>query len=185
MPALDASVSNAFVYDIVLPGETAHLEFNLQNTGAAPWNGSEYSLEAQADDSGAAPRSLPVVGQVSPGETATWNLGFLVSGSPGVRRFPYRMQFAGQPFGQIATGYVFVLPEALKDMEAKIRDQIEEWKRKGQKTIDDLVQGIWQEIQREIERQAQRAVGQLCQGTGVLLALVLLIGYRGWYGRAR
>jgi hypothetical protein len=95
------------------------------------------------------------------------------------------MQFAGQPFGQIATGYVFVLPEALKDMEAKIRDQIEEWKRKGQKTIDDLVQGIWQEIQREIERQAQRAVGQLCQGTGVLLALVLLIGYRGWYGRAR
>lgn len=185
IPALDASATNAFVYDIVLPGETASLEFHLQNTGAAPWNGSEHSLEAQAGDFGAAPRSLPVVGQVSPGETATWNVNFVVSGSPGVRRFPYRMQFAGQPFGQVVTGYVFVVPEALKDMEAKIRGQIEDWKRQGQKTIDDLVQGIWQEIQREIERQAQRAVGQLCQGTGVLLAMVLLIGCRGWHVRAR
>ena len=160
-PLLQASPESALVYDIVLPDETAELHMKMRNEGATMWYSPDYEFLQVSGDLSDAPSTMAIQERVPPGTIIAWHIRFPVSGSPGIHRLVYQMHHNGEPFGDIATAYVIVLPEPLKDMEQQLRDQIDEWQRQGKQTIEELMQQIWQSIQEELERQAQNLAEKL------------------------
>lgn len=181
LPEDHASPTSALFYDVVLPGETAQLEIRLRNEGRATWAGPGYELRRLSGHLPAAPEVLPLQGPVPPGDTATWTIRIPVSTMAAPRLLRYQMHHNGQPFGQVATGYIIVLPEELREFEGRIREQIEEWQRQGEQAVEELMQQIWETIQAEIERQARSFLEKLlegCLGPGTMLGLVLALVWR-------
>lgn len=169
------------VYDVVMAGEMADLDMALQNTGQAPWAPADVELHAIGKAPDGAPASLSIDDVILPGATAHWRLSFPVSGAPGVRRLSYQVHHHGQPFGEVITAYVIVLPEQLQDAEQRIRDQIDEWQRQGEQKAEEFMQRLWDEIQKEIERQATSFIEGLfaeCFGSTALLGLALVFVYQ-------
>jgi len=169
-----ASPTSAVFYDIVLPNETISLSFQLRNEGMATWKSPNYELLKVSGNLNSAPESLPIPGKITPGDVAEWQISPEAPGIPALRSVRYQMHHDGQPFGDVVTAYVIVLPEQLADAEQRIRDQIEQWRQQGQQEIEQLMEQIWQSIQDELERQAQSAIEQLianCTGSSALLGL--------------
>ena len=179
-PLRDAMGPDRQVYDVVLAGEMVNLGVTVRNTGQAPWYGAAYSLDATSPLPDGAPRTLTLGVAVAPGDTASWTISFPMSGAPGIRRLSYHMHFNGQPFGAGITVFVIVLPAQLQSAEQRIRDRIEDWQRQGEQAVDDLMQRIWVDIQRELEQQAQNFVEKLlsqCTGATAMLGAALAVAY--------
>lgn len=178
---LRASPTSALVYDIALPGETAELHVGMRNEGATTWTSSDSELVQISGNLPGAPASMSVQGEAPPGNTVTWIIRAPVSGIPALRSVRYQMHYNGQPFGDVVTAYVIVLPERLKEMEQRLRDQIDEWQRQGEQAAEDFMQRIWAEIQKEIEKQAtnffQNLISQ-CFGPTAMLGLAMAFVYR-------
>jgi hypothetical protein len=176
-----AAAAGDLAFDVVLPGEEARIVFQVRNTGTIPWAGSNIMLIGGAENPTGVPTALGLSGEIAPGSVASWNIAFTVAGVPGIRSVRYRMQHAGEPFGDVITGYVIVLPEALRDLEAEIRDQIDEWMQQGGQAVEDLMQAILLRIQEELEQQATNFLENLlsgCPGSGTLLSLVTIVTVR-------
>ncbi len=183
--ALGATAPTGLVYDVVLPGETAKLDFVVQNSGDVTWPVAGFQFVAGADTPIEAPRVLVLQKEVPPGGTASWTVSLVVSGASGVRRIRYQMQANDEPFGEAITGYVFVLPSQLKDAEERIRHQIDEWQQQGAQAVDELVQRILTEIQQEAERQAQKFLDRLLSQCSSSLLVGVGIVFVGWRARRR
>lgn len=145
---LSAESVAPLVYDVVLPDETALLTLELRNSGSVLWTEDAVALINQGGNLTNAPARLMLDAPVAPMQTATWVLQVPVSGASGVRTARYQMRYKGQPFGDVVTVYVVVLPEPLKDAEQRIRDQIEEWQRQGEQVAEEMMQRILDELQR-------------------------------------
>lgn len=174
LPEFYASPSTAIVFDVVVAGETAELGFEVRNEGRATWSGPEFELAFQSGNVPGAPERLALPGQTAQGESASWNVVVPTSGIPAIRSVRYRLQHDGEPFGDVITGYVIVLPEELRDLEVGIRNQIDQWVQQGNQAIDDLMRDILQQIQNELEQQATNFLDELlagCSGPGALLSL--------------
>lgn len=169
------------VYDVVLPGETAILKLEVRNSGDAAWAGADFSLASQGGSLAEIPTALALDTPVAPTESTSWNIQIPVSGAPGVRTARYQMQYRNQPFGDVVTAYVVILPEPLKDAEQRIRDRIEEWQRQGEQAAEEIIQRTLDEIQQEVERQATDFIDELlaqCPSASVTLGLALAVVYR-------
>ncbi|MBK7202344.1 hypothetical protein [Candidatus Amarolinea dominans] len=183
----DASATSSFIYDVVLPGETAELDFVVQNSGEVTWTIADYHFVAGADSPAEVPRTLNLQKDIPSGNTASWTVSLVVSGAFGVRRIRYQMQANDKPFGDVVTGYVIVLPSQLKDAEVRIRRQIEEWQQKGEQAVEALIQQILAEIQKGLERQTQNFLDQLlsqCSGSILIGLMAVAIGWRVHRSRA-
>lgn len=127
----------------------------------------------------------------APGTIASWDLLFRVPGAPGLRTVRYEMQHNDEPFGDVITGYVIVLPEELRNLEANIREQIDQWIEQGSQAIDDLTRDILQQIQEALEQQASNFLEELlsgCTGSSALAGFaiaVVIFGRRARGGRSR
>ncbi len=180
-----ATAAAGLVYDVVLPGETGELDFVVQNSGEVTWTNPDFQFVVGADAPQDAPRVLTLQKDVSPGSAASWTVRLAVSGAAGVRRVSYQMQANDEPFGDVVTGYIFVLPAQLKDAEARIRQQIDEWQQQGQQTVDELIQRILAEIQKEAERQTQKFLDRLLSQCSSSLLIGVGILFAGWRARRR
>jgi hypothetical protein len=190
-PMLDAAAQQRIAYDVVSPGEAAQFALQVQNTGAIPWTGDAFVLKGDTANPAGVPSELPLPGMTAPGTIASWDLLFRVSGAPGLRTARYQMQHNDEPFGDIITGYVIVLPEELRDLEAGIREQIDQWIQQGDQAIDDLMRDILQQIQEALEQQASNFLEKLLSGctgsislAGFAIAAVFF-GRRARGGRRR
>ncbi len=184
VPELAASPTSALFYDVVVAGETAQLAVEVRNEGRATWSSPAYELAQVGGNLSTAPTTLSLHGPVSSGDTIGWQIEAPTSGAPALRSLRYQMRHNGQPFGEVITAYVIILPEQLRDAEQRIRDQVEQWRRQGEQKVDELMDQIWQSIQEELERQAQgmvdRLIGALCgQGSAVIFTVTaVMISYR-------
>ncbi|MCB0256953.1 MAG: hypothetical protein KDI55_24810 [Anaerolineae bacterium] len=173
-PMFNATAQERIAYDVVLPGEAAQIALQVRNTGTVPWTGGAFVLKGDTENPAGVPSELALPGMTDPGSIASWDLDFRVSGAPGVRTIQYQMQHNGEPFGDVITGYVIVLPEELRDLEANIRDQIDHWVQQGNQAIEDLMRDILQQIQEALEQQASNFLDELlsgCTGSSALLGL--------------
>lgn len=171
-PALYASSVSALVYDVAMPSETAKLVFEVRNEGRDAWSGSGFEFVALSGNLPGAPESLPLPGDVPPGHTGTWIVQTSVPPVPGVRSVRYQMQHNGVPFGSAITGYVFVLPEELQNLEQQIRDQIDQWQQQGQQTVEELLQQLGDMIAQAVAQQAQSWIERLIEGCSGSLTLL-------------
>ena len=160
-PVLHASPVSAIIYDVVLPGETAELIFKIRNEGTERWSGPDYEFVALSDNLPGVPESLAVQGEVLPYNSISWIIQANVPDLPGVRSVEYQMHYRGEPFGDVITGYVFVLPEELQGLEQQIRKQIEQWQQQGQQAVEDLVKEIGTMIANAVAQQAQGLLDRL------------------------
>jgi hypothetical protein len=181
LPDYAASPAAPIVFDIVVAGEAANLELRVRNEGRATWTGPDYWLALESGNLPGAPAALAAPGTTASGEIAEWQVQAQTSGVPAIRSVRYRMQHSGEPFGDVITGYVIVLPEELRDLEADIRQQIDEWVQQGGQAVEDLMRDILQRIQEELEQQAASFLEELlagCTGPGAALGLVALVFLR-------
>jgi len=94
----------------------------------------------------------------------------------------------GRPFGGQAQAVVITLPEQLRGLEERLRTaiekQIEEWRNAAeqevQRRLQDLEAVVIEWIQRELEKQVNNLMEQLC-GSSALLPL----GIAAWVFRRR
>jgi hypothetical protein len=171
-PVLYASPVSALVYDVAMPAETAKLVFEVRNEGRDAWSGSEFEFVALSGNLPGAPASLLLTGDVLPGHSVTWIVQTSVPSIPGVRSIRYQMQHGGEPFGDAITGYVFVLPEGLQNLEQQIKDQIEQWQQQGQQTVEELLQQLGDMIAQAAAQQAQNWIDRLIEGCSGSLTLL-------------
>lgn len=175
LPDDAASPTTALPFDVVLPGETAELTISFRNEGRNTWSGSEYSLRLKSGNLSQAPLTLPLQSEVPSGATVAWAAMIPVSEAADIHRLRYQVYHNDTPFGDAVTAYVIVLPQQLKDAEQRIRDQVDEWQRQDEQTDEELMQRIWGEIQKEIQRQTANFTERLfakCFPSTVLLGLV-------------
>jgi len=188
--ALDAAMAEGPAYDVVLPGETARMELITRNTGLIPWKPDQgYLLKAVDTLPPGATIELPLARSVLPGETAIWLLRIPAVGKWGVRRYRYQLQYQGDAFGPLMAVYVIELPEEAAELEARIRQQIEEWRQQGEQEIEKLIAQIENWLRREIERQVEtfleRQLSQCSGSVGLVLVSLLLVGRQHVKSRSR
>ena len=197
---LAASAEPGLIYDVVLPDERATLRFVLHNDGETTWTAAKYRLVATEGNPPGTPEALAPDRNVPQGATAAWSIAVPGYKTTGMRRISYRMSDGTRDFGDVVTGYVFVLPPQLKDAQARIREQIDELQRQGQQTAEELAQRAWEAIQAELERQAKELVDKIgkeaerqaeelggdllgqCPGSAALPMGIVLAG---WFARRR
>ena len=180
-----AKATEGVVYDVVLPGETAHLTFALENSGRIPWTAAEVQLISGDGNPKGAPRALPLSKNVALGGTASWDINLKVTGAPGVRLVNYQMAANDEPFGDVVTGYVVLLPEQMKDAEKRIRQQIDEWQQQGEQAAEELMKRIMAELEREMQKQAMNFLDQLQSQCSSSLLIGVAVVLAGWHGRRR
>jgi len=173
---LSAQPLSPLFFDVILPGETAHLRIEVRNAGATTWRpGQGIELRrVWKDVVSPIVESYPLSHAVAPDETATWDITLNV----GASRFTYlyfQMYQAGVPFGPEITALVITLPEPLREQEERLRQtiqrQIEEWKKLAERELEERRQELEKQLaewlQRELERQARNLVEQLCGGNAL------------------
>lgn len=198
LPENFASPTSALFYDVVVAGEMAELDLEMRNEGRLTWNPPAYELVSVGGNLPGAPSTLSPAGAVATNMTERWHIQAPTSGAPGVRSVRYQMHHNGEPFGDTVTGYVFVLPKELKDLEQQIRDQIAQWQQQGQQTVEELIKQIGDLIAQAVAQQAQGLIDKLldlidrllaqCTGSislaGFAIAVVIF-GRRARSGRRR
>jgi hypothetical protein len=172
--AIDAAAGSRFTYDLVLPGETAVLEFKVTNAGLTPWEGAIFALYPDADNPDGAREALFLKERVMPGETTSWMVRVPVVNVSGVQTVRYRMQLAGEPFGETITGYIFILPEQLQGIEEELRGKIDGLLAQGEQAAKDLAQQVLAEIQKKLEERARKAIDDLLLQCQMPVALLIM-----------
>jgi len=198
LPENFASPTSALFYDVAVAGEMAELDLEMRNEGRLTWNPPAYELVSVGGNVPGAPSTLSIAGAVETNKTERWHIQAPTSGAPGVRSVRYQMHHNGEPFGDDVTGYVFVLPKEMKDLEQQIRDQIAQWQQQGQQTVEELIKQIGDLIAQAVAQQAQGLIDKLldlidrllaqCTGSISLAGFaitVLIFGRRARSGRRR
>lgn len=171
-PALHASPVSALVIDLALPGETAELVFDLRNEGTETWSGTGYEFVMLSGNLPGAPETMRLLSEVPPGNSISWIVRAPVPNVPGVRSVRYQMYAGDDPFDDVITGYVFVLPEGFQTLEQQIRDQIEQWQQQGQQTVDDLIRQIGVMIAQAVAQQTESLLDKLLAGCNASISLL-------------
>ncbi len=165
-------------FDIIQPNETAHLVIEMRNTGAVAWSLDQDIALSQISSTGK-PTGEPyaLLQSIAPGQTGRWEI---TVPAPKQRFATLRFQMTrrGQPFGGQAQAVVITLPEQLQGLEERLRTavekQIEEWRNAAEQEVQqrlrDLEGLVVEWIQRELEKQVDNLVEQLC-GSSALLPL--------------
>jgi hypothetical protein len=184
----NAEAGNFFIYDVILPGETAEIELQVKNTGIVPWQGDAFTFVPAMDNPPGAQQTLFLEQRVLPGETASWIVSVPSTGLDSIKSVHYQMYYAGQAFGKVISGQIIILPEQIKDYEVGIRKKIEEWKSRGLEQGEELMTLILEEIEKELARQAENALRGLllkCEAPAAMIALVALVPYITRYRRSK
>ncbi len=177
--ALLAQPTAPLFFDLVLPGETAHLRIEVRNTGAATWQPGQ-GIELRRVEKGVLSpvvESHPLPYAVAPGETATWDIEINTGGARFTRMY-FQMVRGDAAFGPEIGAIVIALPEELRGQEERLRrliqEQIEQWQRQAEQKLEqrmqDLERQLAQWLQRELERQAENLLEQLCGSTALVPA---------------
>lgn len=175
----DAS-NSGFAYDIVQIGETAHLVFQITNTGQTTWDGSDFKF---APVSGSNLDQLPTMDvqeAVGPGETVTFEVDIPDVSGASIETIKYQMTFKDEPFGEVVEGKIFILPEQIKDIEDELRKKIDDWVASGKQELQELIDTILQEIQKAIEREVQKQIENFlrqCLGSSSLVTFLAIVVY--------
>jgi len=174
---LSVQPTSPLFFDIILPGETAHLKIEVRNTGATTWQPGQGIALRRVRQDVVSPmvESYPLPHAVAPGETASWEIALNVGGD---RFIPLRSQMhqGDRPFGPQIGALVIILPEQLKTQEETIRQLIERQLRACQqhagqeveRQLEELQKRLLELIQREVERQARNLIDQFCGASALL-----------------
>jgi len=180
VPIIDQLNAKAlgFTYDIVTPGETANLIFQVQNTGSLPWEGVEFEFAPSSTSEFGDLQTYSIYDVFDPGEIAIWELQIPNVSGGTIKTVEYQMLLNKEPFGNVIPGYIFILPEGIKDIELQLKEKIDEWVARGEQEFQDLLELISQEIQKAIQEQTQNAIDNLlsqCQSSvGLFIGVVLI-----------
>ena len=167
---------------LALPGEVAQFTVTATNAGTTTWQTATYGLAGDSNNPEGLRASWPLANEVRPGGSASWPMEWQAPEAPGAKRIIYRMTHNGEGFGAEIQVYVVVLPPQLKNMKADLEAQLEQWRREGEQSAEQLIDRLWAEIQQELEAQAQNALDKLlqslsnaisCNGAAGLIVLAL------------
>lgn len=175
-------------FDLVLPGETAHLRIEVRNTGTTTWGPGQGIELRRVEKEVVSPvvESYPLPHAVAPGETVTWEIELNTGGSRFTRLY-FQMHRGSAPFGPEIGAIVITLPEELRAQKERfeqiIQRQIEEWRQQAEQKLkermQDLERQMAQWLQRELERQAENLIEQLCGSAAVIPAVLVVWWVRG------
>lgn len=173
---------SGFIYDIVIAGETANLEFQVTNAGLLAWEGTQIEAEPVPGSDFDYLETHHLADIIPPGQRASWTVSIPNVSGGTIKTVEYQMTQNGEQFGEVIPGYIFVLPEELKDLEGQLQQKIDEWIAKGEQELQNLIDTIIQEIQNAIEEQAQEAVNDLlskCKSTfGLIITGVVYVYFK-------
>ena len=184
---LSARPTSPLFFDLVLPGETARIRIEVQNTGTVTWDPAQ-GIELRRvwkDVISPVVESYPLPHPVPPGETVAWDIE-LNTGGARFTTLRYRLYQGNTPFGPEIGAVVITLPEQLKGQEQRLREAIErelkEWQQRAEEELDRLLEEFkaWllDLIRRELERQTKRWLDKICGSNAVLLVGGLLVALR-------
>ena len=162
-----------FTYDIVQPGETAHLGFQVVNSGQTAWNGQNFKFSPASGDNYLTFSPVTLTQTVNPGETFTFDVEINDVSGISVNTIEYQMTYLDEPFGDVMKGYVFILPDEVKDIEDEIRKKVDEMIQQGEQGVDELVKEIRDAIREAVQREAQRTLDEMlrqCLATNSMIA---------------
>ncbi|MCU0487119.1 MAG: hypothetical protein MUC85_13525 [Anaerolineales bacterium] len=157
-----ASPGAGLIYKVVLPGETANLEFNVTNSGVIPWyETGNYTFQPTGTTKFTLP-IFPITQTVLPGQSLQFSLDIPVSADAlgGLETIKYVVTRSGTALEKPITAYLFVLPPQLADYREQLEQKIEEWTQEGEQAIENLVQRILDDIQRELASQIEKKVNE-------------------------
>lgn len=169
-----------FAYDIVQSGEIAHLDFQVTNSGQAQWSGLDFKFSPVSNDDSVNFPSVTLNRTVNAGETLTLEIEIPDISGVSVKTIEYQMTYKGEPFGNVIKGYIFILPDQVKDMEDEIRKKIDELIQQGEQEVNEIVDRILEEIQKAIEREARRALEEMlrqCLGANSIVVTGAVLVY--------
>ncbi len=175
-------------FDIIQPNETARLTIELRNTGALAWDPDQgFTLSQLSRGGEPTGETYALLQSVAPGETGRWEIA-LPAPEQRFASLRFRVTRNGLPFGTPARAVVITLPEQLRGLEDRLRatieEQIEQWRNAAEQELEQRLQDLealvveW--IQRELEKQVNNLLEQLC-GSSALLPL----GVAMWVFRCR
>lgn len=187
--ALSARAAAPMFFVIIQPGETALLVIELRNTGAAVWTPEQGFALNQLDRQGKpTEQTYPVPQAIAPGEIGRWEIVLPAPGQA-YASFNFQMTQNGRPFGQRARAVVITLPQQLQGLEDRLRaaieEQVEQWRNAAEEELERRTQElealVAQWIQRELERQMNNLLEQMCSGAALApLAVVFVFLRRRW-----
>jgi hypothetical protein len=166
---------------IAYTGEEAVLRIEVRNAGVETWRRDQVALSNVERPLNAA-GVQPLPADTPPGETVTWEIVVRAPDRPGAFRSGWQLKQTGQAFSPMLTAYLIVLPEGASELEAQIREKIDEWKQQAEKKIDDLMDEIAAMILAEVESFFQRLIdntcGKLCGASALIVFGALLLWWR-------
>jgi hypothetical protein len=168
---------------IAYTGEEAVLRIEVRNAGVETWTRDQVVLsnvEQPLNAEGV--QSLPT--DTPPGEIATWEFQVRAPDRPGAFRSGWQLKHDGQAFSPMLTAYLIVLPEGAPELEAQIREKIDEWKQQAEKEIDDLMDEIATMILEEVEGFFQRLIDNVRDNVCGASALIVLGALLLWWRRS-
>ena len=168
---------------IAYTGEEAVLRIEVRNAGVETWTRDQVVL-SNVEQPLNAEGVQPLPADTPPGEIATWELQVRAPDKPGAFRSGWQLKQAGQAFSPMLTAYLIVLPEGASELEAKIREKIDEWEQQAEKKIDDLMDEIAAMILAEVEGFFQRLIDNVCGNACGASALIVLGALLLWWRRS-
>lgn len=168
----DYSIVGGIISSVVVAGESATLAFNIQNTGTMPWDPSKVTLLPDAANPVEARQPIRLQQVILPGQSLAWQVKILTTAASSLIQVKYYLSAEGVNQGGPITGYIVVLPEQLKDLQSTFTKKIEDWKRTGEQTIEDLINSLLEQIRREIEKQAVDWISKVLQGCQIPVGFV-------------
>ena len=168
---------------IAYTGEEAVLRSEVRNTGVEIWRRDQVVL-SNVEQPLNAEGAQPLPADTPPGEIATWELQVRAPDKPGAFRSGWQLKQAGQAFSPMLTAYLIVLPEGASELEAQIREKIDEWEQQAEREIDDLMDELAALILAEVESFFQRLIDNVCGNACGASALIVLGALLLWWRRS-
>lgn len=163
-PPWDAQAGKAAVATIVAE-QAGTLSIEVRNTGLATWQPGQVVLRNVKRPFGAA-ASQPLQASTAPGETAVWQLSITAPKQPGVQTSIWQVEQGGERFGDRITAWVVVVPEDATDLRARIEQELDEWRRRREQDIEDLMDRIGEMISTWVQNWFERQVEKARQALG-------------------
>jgi len=164
---------------VAYPGEARQLELTLENVGQSTWKADAHYSLGNGGNPWAAPARQELSGDVAPGQSMHWTWRVQAPATPGVHRSTWRMDHGDYGFGPTASFHIIVVPEKARELREALEKRIAEWRKQGERKVDELITQLQQEIERWIREETEKRAKQFCpQVTGLLLLPVLLAFWR-------
>jgi hypothetical protein len=166
---------------IAYTGEEAVLRIEVRNAVVETWTRDQVVL-SNVEQPLNAEGVQPLPADTPPGEIATWEFRVRAPDRPGAFRSGWQLKQAGQAFSPMLTAYLIVLPQGASELEAQIREKIDEWKQQAEREIEDLMDELAAMILAEVESFFQRLIdtvrGNVCGASALMVFGALLLWWR-------